>query len=200
MVPKIVTRLANIAAKMAGSDKYDPTVEPVTAFEYYLDKAADKVLAIRGLPSRPSTDKNLVLVSTPNGEIWEEPSVAKSFTLRCAYPETAPLHRLMTDEEIQIFTEIFNCLSNDVPFTLFYNAIVDDVAVPFKQQMIVDEFDRVRKAIGANLSLIEPQLGSDWQLTYLHFKLVESEDKQGNIMYEIVTYKQEFNLTEIQGG
>lgn len=71
MVPKIVTRLANIAAKMAGSDKYDPTVEPVTAFEYYLDKAADKILAIKGVPASTSEDRGYVLTVDKSGvPVW----------------------------------------------------------------------------------------------------------------------------------
>ena len=38
MKPKILTRLANIAAKLAGSKDYDPTVKPDTPLEYYLDQ------------------------------------------------------------------------------------------------------------------------------------------------------------------
>ena len=38
MKPKIVTRLANIFAKLAGSADYDPTVEPKTPLEYYANQ------------------------------------------------------------------------------------------------------------------------------------------------------------------
>jgi len=72
MTPKIVTRLANIAAKLAGSDKYDPTIEPVTAFEYYLDKGVDKILAIKGVPAVEAGDKGKVLsVSSSGAPVWE---------------------------------------------------------------------------------------------------------------------------------
>jgi len=67
MTPKIVTRLANIAAKLAGSDKYDPTIEPVTAFEYYLDKGVDKILAIKGVPAVEAGDKGKVLSVSSSG-------------------------------------------------------------------------------------------------------------------------------------
>lgn len=73
MTPKIVTRLANIAAKLAGSDKYDPTIEPVTAFEYYLDKGVDKILAIKGVPAAGISDKGKVLsVSDSGAPAWED--------------------------------------------------------------------------------------------------------------------------------
>lgn len=72
MTPKIVTRLANIAAKLAGSDKYDPTIEPVTAFEYYLDKGVDKILAIKGVPAAEAGDAGKVLtVSNMGMPVWE---------------------------------------------------------------------------------------------------------------------------------
>lgn len=72
MTPKIVTRLANIAAKLAGSDKYDPTIEPKTAFEYYLDKGVDKILAIKGVPAAEVSDKGKVLsVSDSGAPVWE---------------------------------------------------------------------------------------------------------------------------------
>lgn len=72
MTPKIVTRLANIAAKLAGSDKYDPTIEPVTAFEYYLDKGVDKILAIKGVPAAEVSDKGKVLtVSNLGMPVWQ---------------------------------------------------------------------------------------------------------------------------------
>lgn len=38
MKPKIVTRLANIFAKLAGSSDYDPSVKPLTPIEYYADQ------------------------------------------------------------------------------------------------------------------------------------------------------------------
>lgn len=73
MTPKIVTRLANIAAKLAGSDKYDPTIEPVTAFEYYLNKGVDKILAIKGVPAVEVSDKGKVLsVSDSGAPAWED--------------------------------------------------------------------------------------------------------------------------------
>lgn len=71
MTPKIVTRLANIAAKLAGSDKYDPTIEPVTAFEFYLDKGVDKILAIKGVPAVEAGDAGKVLTATRNGAVWQ---------------------------------------------------------------------------------------------------------------------------------
>lgn len=72
MTPKIVTRLANIAAKLAGSDKYDPTIEPVTAFEYYLNKGVDKILAIKGVPAAEVSDKGKVLtVSNLGMPVWQ---------------------------------------------------------------------------------------------------------------------------------
>ena len=80
MTPKIVTRLANIAAKLAGSDKYDPTIEPVTAFEYYLNKGVDKILAIKGVPTVEAEDAGKVLKATQNGAKWEMSGV-KNFTL-----------------------------------------------------------------------------------------------------------------------
>lgn len=72
MTPKIVTRLANIAAKLAGSDKYDPTIEPATAFEYYLDKGVDKILAIKGVPAAEAGDAGKVLtVSDMGTPVWQ---------------------------------------------------------------------------------------------------------------------------------
>lgn len=72
MTPKIVTRLANIAAKLAGSDKYDPTIEPKTAFEYYLNKGVDKILAIKGVPEVEAGDKGKVLsVDNSGTPKWE---------------------------------------------------------------------------------------------------------------------------------
>lgn len=38
MKPKIKTRIANLIAKLAGSDEYDPRVEPITPLEFYLDQ------------------------------------------------------------------------------------------------------------------------------------------------------------------
>lgn len=71
MTPKIVTRLANIAAKLAGSDKYDPTIEPVTAFEYYLNKGVDKILAIKGVPAVEAGDVGKVLTVSDLGRpVW----------------------------------------------------------------------------------------------------------------------------------
>lgn len=200
MVPKIVTRLANIAAKMAGSDKYDPTVEPVTAFEYYLDKAADKVLSIRGLPNRPTTDKNLVLMSTPNGEIWEESSAAKSFTLYAAYPEKTAATRAMTDEEIQLFESVYDCLSNDVPFNLFFNRIIDGSPSIRKQQMFITEFDH---KFDQNANVITAEAAStdalvdEFLLTIIKFSFRKYKDKHGEIFYKVLTYAKTFNLTEI---
>lgn len=73
MTPKIVTRLANIAAKLAGSDKYDPTIEPVTAFEYYLNKGVDKILAINGVPAAEAGDAGKVLTVNSLGlPVWED--------------------------------------------------------------------------------------------------------------------------------
>lgn len=73
MTPKIVTRLANIAAKLAGSDKYDPTIEPVTALEYYLNKGVDKILAINGVPAAEAGDAGKVLTVGNRGRpVWED--------------------------------------------------------------------------------------------------------------------------------
>lgn len=198
MVPKIVTRLANIAAKMAGSGKYDSTVEPVTAFEYYLDKAADKILDIRGLPSRPVTDETLILVSTPEGEIWEEPSVAKAFTLQCQPPENIPKTRPMTDAEKQLFEEVFDCLSNDVAFNLFFNPIgPDDVPLPLKHQMVIKAFNRSGKTFDAVEESIMKELGSGYKLRINTFKFNKFEGEENNITYKITISSQSFSLAEI---
>lgn len=122
MVPKIVTRLANIAAKMAGSDKYDSTVEPVTAFEYYLDKAADKILAIRGIPSVPVGADGLVLTADTDGVNWKASAGGEMLVLRCDLPTTELTTIPMTAEQVTLFNTIISYAQSNKAFTLFFNA------------------------------------------------------------------------------
>lgn len=118
MTPKIVTRLANIAAKLAGSDKYDPTIEPVTAFEYYLDKGVDKILAIKGVPAAEVSDKGKVLsVSDSGAPVWEnrEPLVLE-FATTDPYTVATPFADIKTaiDSGRQVY---FDYNGYRMPFT-----------------------------------------------------------------------------------
>lgn len=55
MKPKILTRLANIVAKLAGSPDYDPSVKPITPLEFYADR-----LPVVPVPSLRDDGKMLV--------------------------------------------------------------------------------------------------------------------------------------------
>lgn len=62
MKPKIVTRLANIFAKLAGSADYDPTVVPKTPLEYYANQ-------IPVVPNPTNNDTGKVLTAVGAGDL-----------------------------------------------------------------------------------------------------------------------------------
>ena len=50
MKPKIKTRLANLVAKLAGSDDYDPNIKPITPLEYYIEQYASAPVPVINMP------------------------------------------------------------------------------------------------------------------------------------------------------
>lgn len=58
MKPKIKTRLANLMARLAGSNDYDPNVKPITPLEFYFEQFITSPLPTISIPisfMQPST-------------------------------------------------------------------------------------------------------------------------------------------------
>lgn len=146
MKPKIVTRLANIAAKLAGSDDYDPSIKPVTALEYYLDKGVDKILENKGTPEITPADVGKVLTAYPDGAGWGEGAKAYVFTLNLE-PGQKEMRRVMTETEIQKFTNLVDAITNGKPYNLILKLVEPDAADVYYDLQVNALFDMYYKSI-----------------------------------------------------
>lgn len=59
-LPRIKTRMANILAKLSGSEDYDPKVKPLTPAEYYADQ-------IPVIPKPNASDAGMALIADGKG-------------------------------------------------------------------------------------------------------------------------------------